>query len=336
MPKNTATNSAETPCTNVTRKTFITGVSAVAITGILVPTLTRAETVKTPPGRNAKRVEEIAEGIFVHTGDHDIYTPQNAGDISNASFVVGTSAVAVIDTGGTFQVGNALREIIRKTTDRPIKYVINTHMHPDHVLGNAAFKPDAPQFVAHHKMGRGLAARAKRYIAVNRQNAGEDAFAGTEIVQPTHPVKSRETIDLGGRVLTLEPQPTAHTDNDLVITDEKTKTLFLGDLLFSEHCPALDGSILGWLRVLEKLSKKDAQRVVPGHGPAAMKWPDAIEPQRRYLQAIVDDVRRLISEGKTLREAMELAAHGEATKWLLFKEFHQRNVSAAFAELEWE
>ena len=324
----------------ISRKTFVRGATAtLALTasagfGIIAPKRSTAEAHKLET--DTLKVREIAPGIFVHQGVHELYTPQNAGDISNASFIIGKDSVAVIDTGGTYLVGMALKRAIRNQTDRPIRYVINTHMHPDHVFGNAAFKPDKPEFVAHYKMARGLAARAKRYLAINKKNAGEKAFKGTQVVLPTRGIKIHETIDLGGRELLLEPQPTAHTDNDLVITDTNTKTLFAGDLLFSGHCPVIDGSILGWLQVIDKLSKKPSARVVPGHGPAAMTWPDALKPERRYLQTITDEVRSRIAKGDTLRNAMETVAPGEKKNWVLFEEFHKRNIATAFAELEWE
>lgn len=281
-------------------------------------------------------VSEIARGVFVYSGPHEPATAENLGGVSNAGFVIGDAAVAVIDTGGSYRFGSALRDAIRSRTDLPIRYVINTHMHPDHVLGNAAFEIDRPAFIAHHKMGRGLAARAERYLAVAEEELGAEAFAGTRIVPPTHNVETQEVIDLGGRHLRLYPQPTAHTDNDLVVFDDLTRTLFPGDLLFVGHVPALDGSIRGWLSVITKLSKVEAARAVPGHGPASVPWPAAILPEQRYLEAIATDVRAMIAQGATLSEAMETAALSEKDAWELFEDYHARNVSAAFAELEWE
>jgi quinoprotein relay system zinc metallohydrolase 2 len=281
-------------------------------------------------------VREIDDGVFVHTGRHALQGPDNLGDISNAGFVIGGEAVAVIDTSGSYAAGSALRETIKQHTQKPIRYVINTHMHPDHVLGNAAFIPDHPSFVGHHKLARALGARADRYLAAGAQAIGKEAFRGTEVVLPDHGVLEVETLDLGGRKLRLSPMPTAHTDNDLVVSDERTGTVFVGDLVFSGHVPALDGSILGWIEVLKSLGTAPPPRIVPGHGPASMGWAEASEPMLRYLGAIVRDVRRIINQGGTIREAMETAAEDEKGKWELFDSFHKRNVSAAFAELEWE
>jgi quinoprotein relay system zinc metallohydrolase 2 len=281
-------------------------------------------------------VSEIAGGVFVHQGRYEIQSPENRGDMANASFIVGSEAVAVIDTLGSAIAGRELRSAIRGVTNKPIRYVINTHMHPDHVFGNAAFKQDDPIFVGHHKLARGLSSRADRYLAINKQMLGDDAFQGIEIVLPTLAVDGRQTLDLGGRSLMLETQRTAHTDNDMTVTDNATDTLFLGDLLFSVHLPTLDGSIKGWLALLDELSRKQAARVVPGHGPKAMELPEALEPEQRYLAAIANDVRRLIKEGKTLEDATKTAGLFERDAWKLFDQYHVRNVTAAFAELEWE
>lgn len=279
---------------------------------------------------------EIAPGVFVHKGRVALANAENGGDIANASFVVGRDAVAVIDTGGSRKIGEALRDAIRAVTDRPIRYVINTHMHPDHVFGNAAFEADKPLFLAHHKLARGLAARAEHYLAAGREAVGAAAFEGTRVPAPATPVETRLDIDLGGRSLVLEAQKTAHTDNDLVVRDAATGTLFLGDLLFADHIPVLDGSIRGWLALLDEIKATPGRRAVPGHGPASLPWPQALEPERRYLGAIAAGVRRIVKAGGSLVEAIETAGQAEKDAWLLFAAYHPRNVTAAFAELEWE
>jgi quinoprotein relay system zinc metallohydrolase 2 len=278
----------------------------------------------------------VAPGVFVHQGRYEVQSPDNRGDIANASFVIGNDAVAVIDTSGSAAMGSELRDAIRAVTDKPIKYVINTHMHPDHVFGNAAFKQDAPAYVGHYKLARALGTRKDSYITANKQMIGEEAFEGSEIILPTFSIKEPTKLDLGGRELLLEPQATAHTDNDLIVTDSKTDTLFLGDLLFSVHVPTIDGSIKGWLALLDEMGKRKAARVVPGHGPKTMELPQALEPEHRYLAAIADDVRRQIAEGKTLSEATKTAGFSEKDAWKLFNQYHVRNVTAAFAEFEWD
>ena len=149
-------------------------------------------------------------------------------------------------------------------------------------------------------------------------------------------VTAPRTLDLGGRRLLLEAWPTAHTATDLTVLDEATGTWFLGDLLFLVHVPALDGKALGWIALLDELSRRPVARVVPGHGPAAQPWPEAAAPTRRYLARLVTDVRKLVRDGGTMSEAAAGAGRSEAGNWQLFDDFNPRNATSAFHELEWE
>lgn len=313
------------------RRAFLATLLASAAASYWRPVAARAATPAP-----ALAVVEVAPGVFVHQGLYEEQSPGNRGDIANAGFIVGRDAVAVIDTLGSFKVGQEFQAAIRSVTDKPIRYVINTHMHPDHVLGNAAFKADGTAFVGHHKLERGLAMRAESYLGTNRTLLGDEAFEGTEIVLPTLAVHDRTTIDLGGRILVCEAQRTAHTDNDLIVTDMETDTLFMGDLLFSVQVPTIDGSIRGWLQLLDEIAARKAQRVVPGHGPHAMAFPEALAPLKRYLSTVADDVRQLILDNKTLSDATKTAGFSERANWELFESYHVRNVTTAFAELEWE
>lgn len=310
------------------RKDVLRGAALLALLPLL-PRVSRAEAARIG-------LLEIAPGIFIHVGQYALVNSENHGDISNTAAIVGTSAVAVIDTGGSNSVGQALRDAIGQITDKPVRYVINTHMHPDHVLGNAAFQSADTEFVGHHKLAAALSARAESYLRNARERVGEEAFAGTKIILPTTAVADVLELDLGGRVLTLRARPTAHTDNDLTIFDSATETLFLGDLLFADHIPTLDGSLAGWLKLIPVLKQEHAARAVPGHGPKAMPWPSAIEPEERYLETLARDVRAMIKDGKTIEQAVATAGQSERGNWKLFDDHHARNVTAAFTELEWE
>lgn len=280
---------------------------------------------------------EIAPGVFVHRGLHaSAMTAENLGNVANCGFVVGDDAIAVIDTCGSAKFGDKIKTAIAQITDRPIRYVINTHMHPDHVFGNAAFVAENTVFVGHHKLARGLSAREQTYMSANKRTMGEAAFAGTKIVLPTKPVKDTQRLDLGGRTLTLTAHKTAHTDNDLTVRDDKTDSVFMGDLIFSEHTPTIDGSAKGWNSLLMDMSKKPMTRIVPGHGPVTMGWPGAAQPVERYLSKLISEIRAVIARDGTLQEAVSSVGQSEKSAWELFEHYHKRNVSAAFAELEWE
>lgn len=299
----------------------------------------------TPLGRAALAQEappqplptvEVAPGIHVAHGQHALMTPANAGMISNSVIIVGEQGVAVVDSFGSAGAGRRLAATVARLTPLPVRYLVNTHMHPDHVFGNASLVGPETTVVGHAKLARALAARGERYLTANGPDLAPTDFRGTQVVLPTRLVETSLTLDLGNRPLTLTAMKTAHTDNDLVVRDEKTATLILGDLLFAGHVPALDGSLKGWIAALNLLKTWPAERAVPGHGPASMPWPGALDDELRYLTTLAIDVRAAIKAGRTLEDAMATAGVSERTAWFLFDAFHKRNVAAAYAELEWE
>jgi quinoprotein relay system zinc metallohydrolase 2 len=281
------------------------------------------------------KVEEIAQGNFVHRGHDDVATRENGGDIANIGFIVGARCVAVIDTGGTLTEGRALRAAIRAKTSLPVCYVINTHMHPDHIFGNAAFKDDQPQYVGSAKLPQAEASRADNYLRALKRELGDQA-QGSEIIGPTKLIDDTGTLDIGGRTLTLRTWKTAHTNNDITVYDDKARTLWTGDLLFVHCIPVVDGSVLGWLDDIPRLKQIDARHVVPGHGPIDPPWPQALDAEEAYLSGLARDVRAAIKAGKTMQQAVDTIGLDQRDKWLLYDVYHRRNVTAAYAELEWE
>jgi quinoprotein relay system zinc metallohydrolase 2 len=280
-------------------------------------------------------VTEIAPGLFVHIGEIALMTRQNEGAIANVGFVVGESAVAVIDTGGSVREGRQLLSAIRAVTTKPIRYVINTHAHPDHIFGNAAFSKNGTVFVGHKNLPQALGRRGEFYVDLFRQIMGAELIDDVRLVSPTLLVDGTLKVDLGGRALTLQSWPTAHSDSDLTVFDESTRTLFAGDLVFLTHIPVMDGSIRGWMGIMSELSVLPALRVVPGHGRVG-EWPAALGDERRYLETLARDARALIARGAPITAAAESAGASERGRWQLFDDYNARNATAAFSQIEWE
>lgn len=310
---------------------IIIGLSLAACSGDEADVSASANAAAGTAGLN---VTEVADGIYVHTGVHAPFDADNVDDIANIGFIVGDDCVAVVDTGGSIAIGEALQASVRATTDIPVCYVINTHIHFDHVLGNLPFKTDDVTFVGHHRLPDALLDNHDFFIEEFGQFMGDDPAAA--IIAPDTLVKDTLVLDLGGRSIELKAWPPAHTDSDLTIYDSATRTLWASDLLFMERTPALDASLRGWIAVMDELEQIPAERVIPGHGPASAPWPEALTDQRRYLTTLLNETRDAIQAGMFLDEALNTVGFSEQDNWELFDQHHRRNVTRAYSQLEWE
>jgi quinoprotein relay system zinc metallohydrolase 2 len=281
-------------------------------------------------------VQELAPGVFVHTGEIALMSEENLGDIANIGFVIGDKGVAVVDTGGSVPIGERLLAAIRARTNKPILYVINTHEHPDHVFGNAAFDGLSATFVGHHNLPRALAMRGAFYLKAFRRIIGDKLVDQVRIIPPTLTVADHMTLDLGGRTLELQAWPPAHTDCDLTVLDDVTRTLFAGDLVFVKHLPIIDGSVKGWLVDLDGLARVPAVRVIPGHGPVGLLWPQALESERAYFDRLAKDLKISIAKGEPVDKAEKWVGQSQRDDWRLFDDYNRRNVTAAYSEFEWD
>ncbi|MCR8548387.1 quinoprotein relay system zinc metallohydrolase 2 [Salipiger sp. P9] len=286
------------------------------------------------PAGPALDVTEIAPGVFVHRGEIAEPDAENGGDVSNLGFVIGSRAVAVIDSGSAAWMGEALYRAIRARSDLPVAYMVLTHMHPDHVLGASVFS--GAEVIGHANLARALAERRDSYLESFARLIGMPRFLGSEMPHVDRGLAGAVSLDLGGRMLELQVWPTAHTSSDLTAFDRATGTFFAGDLVFDAHAPALDGSLRGWQTVLDTLQDMAVARLVPGHGGPVLDWPEGGAPLRHYLEVLAEDTRAAIAAGERLGEAVTHIAESEAGAWALFEAYNARNATVAFTELEWE
>jgi len=284
-------------------------------------------------------MQQVAPGIYVHQGQQQAWMEAKADDVANLAFIVGQRCVAVVDTGGSPAIGQRLLAAVAQATPLPVCFVISTHAHPDHALGLGAFAAAsggaAPQFVAHARFAAAAGARQRHWAHALQREAGI-TLAPQDLVMPSLPVTGEMEIDLGGRKLALRAWPTGHTDSDLTVLDQQTRSLFVGDLVFAGHMPVLDGKLKGWLAVLAELQRMDVALAIPGHGAPGRDWQAMLAPQQAYLETLQRDVRKALRERRSLAQTVQDAPVPGGGPWLLAEHFHRRNLTAAYAELEWE
>lgn len=284
-------------------------------------------------------LRQLAPGVHVHFGASHQMEETADGRIANLGVIIGRDAVAVIDAGVSRAQGQDLYVAIRRLTDLPVRHLILTHMHPDHVLGAAVLSEAGASITAHHALPQALQARSAGYLDALVGLYPAPDWIGTQVLMPDGLVDDRQEIDLGDRVLLLRAFPAAHTDSDLTVLDQATGTLFTGDLLFRDLTPVVDGSLTGWLEWLDSDPARGARLIVPGHGPASESWADASAPQAALLKALASLTRQAIRDGLALSQAVPVivkALQPMQNSWNSYPETVARNATAAYKELEWE
>lgn len=280
-------------------------------------------------------LKKVADGIYVHHGQHQDIDDGYKGDICNLGVIIGKQSIAVIDSGGSRHTGEQLLQAIRTISKLPVRYVINTHVHPDHTYGNAAFQGEPVHFVGHEKLANAMLLRKEQYEKLNASLLGDDGKASATI-PPDTAVHEQLSLDLGNRILQLTSHTVAHTHTDLTVLDSYTNTLFTGDLVFAQRTPVVEGDIKGLIAVLEKINQSQYALIVPGHGLESADQKTIIGDELRYLNLLLTDVRTSIKKGVSMEQTMDTAAESERKKWLLFDIANRRNVNVIYPQLEWE
>jgi quinoprotein relay system zinc metallohydrolase 2 len=276
----------------------------------------------------------VAPGLHVRRGVDEDASAANENAIANTAFIIGRDAVAVVDPGGSLNDGRRLRARIREVTSLPIRHVVLSHVHPDHVFGAGAFEQDKPDFVGHARLPNAMAQRGEYHRSVLEKVLGARAVG--PLVMPTRVIADRGRIELGDRNLLLTAHGVAHSDCDLSVFDAASGTLLAGDLLFVERVPSLDGTIKGWQKELSMLKSVAAARAIPGHGPVSVSWPAASTDLDRYLDVVLRETRVAVKRGLEISDAVATVGQSERGKWKLFDDYHGHNVTRAFKEVEWE
>ena len=288
--------------------------------------------------------KKIVKDVYAYEGLIADFNNENKGAISNFSFVVGKNCVAVIDTGGSPEVGEMIVKDIKIKTKKPICFVINTHAHPDNYGGNSAFLDliPTPEFIAHENFANASANRIKTFNARLLKLLGiEKPLKSFKISKS---ISDDAYLDLGDRKLYLKAWKTSHTNNDLTVFDINSGIFWTGDLLFAEHIPVMDGSLNGWIEVTNELRQikntgsKGAlvKKIVPGHGPIQVDSLIAFDKQKEYLQKMRLLVNKAIKEDVSISDAVDDISNKLGSDWKLSDLFNKRNVTASYAELEWE
>lgn len=245
--------------------------------------------------------EEVADGVFAYV------QPDGSWFLNNTGFIVGPDAVVMIDQTSTEDRGRALLDTVHRIGDgKPVQALVNTHHHGDHTFGNYLV-PAGTSIIGHHRCRLETALTGTAMTALFQGPDWGDIRVRPAMVT----FDDRLTVWSGERRIDLiHFGSPAHTTNDVVAHLPEENLVFTGDLVFHRGTPfALQGSVTGWLEVLDHLAALDAQRLVPGHGPVCDA--SVIDDVRNYLQFVLATAEQARASGVTPLEAAQDTDLGE-------------------------
>jgi cyclase len=257
--------------------------------------------------QTAPAPQKIGQDLYAYISDND--------GSGNSTFLVTPEGILVVDTGLNALEGQKLLAAIRSISPRPIRYIINTHYHPDHQGGNGAVGPDAMVITTEYTRER----TESLLTALPPQQ--RKAFRLANLI-----ISPALTIFLGGYRVEVFFPGKGHTSGDAIVYFPQQQAVALGDLFMHGSSPAMDaGSVENWIKALDQVLSKPVQAAVPGHFALGTK--EDVKYFRDYLADLFVQVKELAERGATLDQVRQ-GIHMERYKSL--RQFPQ--YEATFAD----
>ncbi|MFC3533933.1 quinoprotein relay system zinc metallohydrolase 1 [Vogesella facilis] len=273
--------------------------------------------------------QQVAADSWVVVADTGYFSAANGGFLVNTAFIATKAGVVVLGSGPSRAFGEQYRRVIERTTGQAVHELIITHKHPDHFLGNQAFR-DVP-IRADERTSSMLRTEAEG-LAENLYRLVGERMQGTEVQLPTAPLTTG-LRDIGGHRLEFIAVP-GHTQSDIAVFDHTSGVLYAIDQVFNGRTPTLpNASIADWLAALQRLEALPFTLLVPGHGPPSR---DAapIRATRRYLQWLDASLRAAAERGLTPNEVMALPLPAEFAAWAEARDEWRRSVGFLYGRYE--
>jgi glyoxylase-like metal-dependent hydrolase (beta-lactamase superfamily II) len=316
------------------------------------------------------------EAFTFHSIQPGIYHAVGTGNLAvgcNGSVFVNEEDVLVVDSHITPAAAWALLKELGSITDKPVRYVVNTHFHFDHAHGNQAF-PEGVEIIGHEftreklvsgasRNGRswdlfvgGLPGRIaemeaelkaaqdasdqtkteelKKNIAVQKQY--QSATGAIDVTPPTTTLSQRLTLFRGGREIQLLYFGRGHTGGDVVVYLPRERVVATGDLLTAGLSYMGDGYLEEWADTLEELKSLDFEVVLPGHGQA-FREREKIDYFQAYLRDLSQKIAEMHANGVSAADAAEqidMTSHAAHFPTITGPGVHPHAVERAYALLE--
>lgn len=284
------------------------------------------------------KARQVADGTFMVQGLAELGSSANQNFISNSGFVITSEGVVVVDALGSPELARRLLGEIRQVTQQPVRWVVVTHYHADHIYGLQVFKSAGAQILAHERAREYLNSdTAALRLKASRQDLWPWVDDQTKLVPADRWIQKTETLRLGGVDFIVEPVGPAHTAEDLVMYVPQRRVLFAGDLVFRNRIPFVgQADSRQWIVGLERLLQFDAQVVIPGHGPESQDAGTDIALTRDYLVFLRKVMGQAAAEMVPFEEAYVQTDWKRFEGLPLFKSANRMNAYNTYLLMEHE
>jgi len=256
---------------------------------------------------DAKTVEVLPNVFTIVHGE---------GSDSNTTFIITREGVIVIDTRVSPLEAEKVMAEIRKRTDLPIVYTINTHYHGEHTFGNQVFQ-DSKTLIAHKNVRRALLGLSGREQLEKLKTSDIPGLDAVKVTPPNVVYEKKMDVYLGGYHLQLIHRGRGHTDGDTLIILQELRTVVAGDLIYNRQFPFMgDGYVDEWIDALQYLEDQDNELVIPGHGDVGGK--PIIIAMKHYLLTLKGLVLEQVKKGQSLektKETLRPVLQGKYKSW---------------------
>lgn len=240
---------------------------------------------------------KVADGVYALVGDLGQRSPENLGHNITSGFIVTAQGVVVIDTGGSFANAQEIHAAIRKVTDKPVTYAVNSGGQDHRWFGNDYFKRQGAKLVASEAAARDMRERGAAQAAFIQQLLKEK-FAGTQLVYPDITFQDHYTLPVAGERIELIYTGGAHTPGDILVWLPQRSIVFTGDTVVVQRLlGVIPGSALRWIKSLEYLRDELKPKiVVPGHGHVT-GLAESLRDSYDYLVFLREATRKRFTDG---------------------------------------
>ncbi|MDF1878874.1 MBL fold metallo-hydrolase [Sulfurimonas sp. SAG-AH-194-C20] len=279
-----------------------------------------------------KPVQVGSSSTYCFFGLPEVMNDKNNGNMANSCFVNMGNSYLVVDSGPTYLYASQAYKEMKKIKDLKVKYVINTHVHDDHWLGNGYYKSQGAKIIgstAFESLEIEDMPRMKRRIS-------PEAYKLTTQVHPELFVDEKMVLYLEHKkVIIKNIGYKAHTDSDVTVYIPSEKIVFVGDLVFNDRLPSIrDGNLKGWVEALDEILLLDVEYIVGGHGTMVSK--ESVKMTYEYIKTLREEVLALMDDGVGIGECVNAVTMSQFKNINMYDSLHRQNVEIAYRMLEWE